>query len=237
MEISSGESTPSSNECHGRVNADSGQDRCGGSNLASQQHIPSSSSGGHIFNTGGRPNKICHSSSLGPLTTCLPNSLPGGTISSSSSSITTSNTNSNSSNNTNMAASSQNSNNMTSSSHNNSSISALNNSVPLAVPQLLNSHPRLLALSGTNTKVPSDHECNIKGPNNNTNNNNNNNTTNNLYLHHHDSESSLPAKNQLEPLTISANTNSIGGGPPTPTHSENQDGIDIRKGRSFNLIY
>lgn len=54
-------------------------------------------------------------------------------------------------------------------------------------------------------------------------------TVNSNNSHSHDGDG-LVVKSQLEPLTISANSNNIGGGPPTPTHSENQDGIDIRKG-------
>lgn len=53
-------------------------------------------------------------------------------------------------------------------------------------------------------------------------------TVNSNNSHSHDGEG-IVVKSQLEPLTISASSNNIGGGPPTPTHSENQDGIDIRK--------
>lgn len=61
-------------------------------------------------------------------------------------------------------------------------------------------------------------------------------TVNTNNSHTHDGEG-LVVKSQLEPLTISANSNNIGGGPPTPTHSENQDGIDIRKGEWCHSLY
>ncbi|CAL4064819.1 unnamed protein product [Meganyctiphanes norvegica] len=85
----------------------------------------------------------------------------------------------------------------------------LSSSLPMAVPQILNSHPRLLALTKNNLEMDTSKSMNS------------NNT------HSHD-EVNL-GHSKLEPLTISANSNNIGGGPPTPTHSENQDGIDIRK--------
>ena len=51
--------------------------------------------------------------------------------------------------------------------------------------------------------------------------------------HHHHNNNNSDGKlsnSHLEPLTVNVNSSSNIQGPPTPTHSESHDGIDIRKG-------
>lgn len=183
MEISSGDSTPTSESLHNRVVVDGNQDMVNNNPSVSNLHMGSSS---HFP----KPHsKLTHSNMVAP-SASLSSSLPGSgttSISTSSSHITNNGTPGTS--------------------------SLVSSSVPPTMPQLLNSHPRLMALSSTNLSE-------AKGGGG---------IVSNLGHSQDGDLSNVGNKPQLEPLTIAANSINIGAGPPTPTHSESQDGLDIRK--------
>lgn len=220
MEISSGDSTPTSEHLHNRGN--------GGVPGPENSHESNSGSGQVSLSTSGLVNSCgpvsTHSNSVtasghsglqsklrggGLLSSSLPpSSLPNmisGTSSSSSGMNCIAGT-SNSTTNTTTTTTTTTTSSTTSLPP--GPLSSL--SAPMAVPQILNSHPRLAALTKNNLEMDTS-KSSV----------NSNNT--------HSHEEGTLGNSKLEPLTISANSNNIGGGPPTPTHSENQDGIDIRK--------
>lgn len=190
MEISSGDSTPTSESLHIRAVAEGGLD-------SSNAHPSSGSNNAHMGSSSHFPKPLSKLSSLGTPAASLPSALPGAGASPAS----------------------------TSSSHVTAAGTpgALGGSAPPSVPQLLTSHPRLMALSVSS--LTSDSKGGGTG----------------VGLPSQDGDMVVNAggKPQLEPLTIAANSNSIGAGPPTPTHSENQDGLDIRKSklRIFFIIF
>lgn len=92
-----------------------------------------------------------------------------------------------------------------------STLASSSSSTPL--PQLLSLHPRVMSLA----QAKDHRKDSIIAPV----------TPSLASLNHH--SGGPPEGSQLEPLQISPNSNCIGGGPPTPTHSENHDGLDIRK--------
>lgn len=195
MDISSGDSTPTSEHLHTRGTTTENSHDVSGATVSlattSGATVTSTHSGTTTthLQSGLRPK-------LGLLPASLPSSLP---LLSSTTVASTSGTNTTT----------------TTTSSLTSSIPALGGSTSMAVPQLLSLHPRLMTLPNSMNKSGIDMDT-AK-------------TVNTNNSHTHDGEG-LVVKSQLEPLTISANSNNIGGGPPTPTHSENQDGIDIRKG-------
>ncbi|KAK7080675.1 hypothetical protein SK128_019268 [Halocaridina rubra] len=190
MEISSGDSTPTSEHHHNRGIGENSHE-VSGANVSLASSLVSTSgttlTSTHsttapptLMQAGLRPN-------MGMLPTSLPTSLPP--LGSSSTSCAGTNTITTSSLVT--------------------SIPALVGSTPMAVPQLLPHHPRLSTLSNS---MNSKSGLSLNDDN----------------VNHSSIDEGHVGK--LEPLSISANSNNIGGGgPPTPTHSENQDGIDIRK--------
>ncbi|XP_076045309.1 WW domain-containing adapter protein with coiled-coil wacky isoform X2 [Oratosquilla oratoria] len=220
MDISSGESTPTSENFHSAVGGgENSHETSGAATISLAAALMTSSgtvvtsSGGHgsvggLLQSGGRP-KLLSTGSVGPLPASLPSSLPGipalGAVCSTSQHHTTTTITT-----------------LTTTSTSSVVGGALSCNTPMAMPQLLNSHPRLVTLSSLTKSscIGADMDTS-KSLSNNSNNTN-----------CHEGEGQV--KSQLEPLTISANSNNIGGGPPTPTHSENQDGIDIRKVGSPN---
>lgn len=197
MDISSGDSTPTSEHLHNRGSGENSHDVSGANvSLASSGLVSASGTSVTSTHAGSAPALLRTKlgTSLGMLPTSLPSSLPHlGSSTAASTSVT---------------------NTTTTTSSLGSSIPTLSGSTPMAVPQLLSHHPRVISLSSSLNKGGVDVDT-AK-------------TVNSNNSHSHDGEGHL-VKLQLEPLTITANSNNIGGGPPTPTHSENQDGIDIRK--------
>lgn len=194
MEISSGDSTPTSEHHHHNRGSGENSHDVSGANVSLASSLVSTSGTTLTSTHSSTAPTLLQSgirSKLGATMVMLPTSLPTSLppLGSSSSSSAGTNTITTSS----LA----------------SSIPALAGSTPMAVPQLLPHHPRLSTLSNSmNSKsglpVVEDN------------------------VNHSTNDEGHIGK--LEPLSISANNNNIGGGgPPTPTHSENQDGVDIRK--------
>ncbi|KAG0716408.1 WW domain-containing adapter protein with coiled-coil [Chionoecetes opilio] len=191
MDISSGDSTPTSEHLHARGTTTENSHDVSGATVSL-----ATTSGATVTSTHSGTTTTHLQSGLRPKLGLLPGSLP------SSLPLLSSN-----------AVASTSGNNTTTTTSLASSLPALGGSTSMAVPQLLNLHPRLMTLPNSMNKSGIDMDMKSVNCNN---------------SHTHDGEGML-VKSQLEPLTISASSNNIGGGPPTPTHSENQDCIDIRK--------